>query len=436
MLAYYFNLALRSLKRNKALTLLMVLAIALGIGATMTTLTIYHVLSGDPLPQKSDRIFYPRLDPRGASGVEPGEDPPDQMTRFDAEQLLREARGKSQAVMTAGNVVLRREDGMAQPMMLPARYTSADFFPMFDVPVVHGKPWSRKDDETRARVVVISSELNEKLFGTGHGVGKTLILDGKAFQIVGVMGDFSPTPRFYDMSTGRYGSAEGVFLPFSTSNELNFDTQGGMNCWGRPPQSDEGPRALNAPCAWLQYWVELESPSQAADYQRYLENYSRRQRDAGRYELAPNIRLHNLMGWLDYKKIVPSDVKLQMWLAFGFLMVCLLNTIGLLLAKFLRRSGEYGVRRALGASKRAIFAQCLFEAGVIGLMGGLLGLVLAWFGLWLVRRQPDDYAQLAQLDVSMLAATFAFAIGASLLAGWLPAWRAARIAPAIQLKTQ
>ncbi|HJR14063.1 MAG TPA: ABC transporter permease, partial [Rhodanobacteraceae bacterium] len=53
MFAYYLDLALRSLKRNKALTALMVLAIALGIGASMTTLTVLHVLSGDPLPDKS-----------------------------------------------------------------------------------------------------------------------------------------------------------------------------------------------------------------------------------------------------------------------------------------------------------------------------------------------------------------------------------------------
>ena len=58
MFAYYFDLALRSFRRNKALTALMVLAIALGIGASMTTLTVFHVLSGDPIPQKSDKLFY------------------------------------------------------------------------------------------------------------------------------------------------------------------------------------------------------------------------------------------------------------------------------------------------------------------------------------------------------------------------------------------
>jgi putative ABC transport system permease protein len=141
------------------------------------------------------------------------------------------------------------------------------------------------------------------------------------------------------------------------------------------------------------------------------------------------------MGWLDYNKVVPGDVRLQVWLAFGFLLVCLVNTVGLMLAKFMRRSAELGVRRALGASKRAVFAQLLVEAGAIGLSGGIGGLLLALIGLWLVRRQPADYAALAHLDLSMLALTFLLAVGASLIAGLLPAWRACQVTPALQLKS-
>ena len=78
------------------------------------------------------------------------------------------------------------------------------------------------------------------------------------------------------------------------------------------------------------------------------------------------------MDYLRVQSVVPEDVRLQVWLAFGFLGVCLLNTVGLLLAKCLRRSPEIGVRRALGASRRRIFVQFLVEAGVIGLAGGAL----------------------------------------------------------------
>jgi len=141
-----------------------------------------------------------------------------------------------------------------------------------------------------------------------------------------------------------------------------------------------------------------------------------------------------VMQWLDFRQVVPGDVRLQTWLAFGFLLVCLVNTVGLMLAKFLRRSGEIGVRRALGAARRSVFMQLLVEAGIVGVAGGAFGLLLALVGLWLVRRQPADYAKLAYLDPTMLLVTFALAVGATLLAGLLPAWRACRVAPALQLK--
>ena len=74
------------------------------------------------------------------------------------------------------------------------------------------------------------------------------------------------------------------------------------------------------------------------------------------------------------------------------------------------------------------------ESAVIGLAGGTLGLGLAELGLWSVRLRPDGYAQLARMDLPMLLGTFALAVAASVLAGLLPAWRACRIAPALQLK--
>ncbi|MUG03855.1 FtsX-like permease family protein, partial [Bacillus tequilensis] len=175
---------------------------------------------------------------------------------------------------------------------------------------------------------------------------------------------------FYDVTSSRFGNLEQVFVPFSTARDVDFGTSGSMGCWGDANAAPEGQRGLNAPCTWLQYWVELETADDADDYLRYLTNYSDQQRDAGRYERPTNVRLHDVMGWLDHNQVVPSDVRLQTWLALGFLLVCLVNTVGLLLAKFLRRSSEVGVRRALGASRRAIFAQCLVEAGTVGLAGG------------------------------------------------------------------
>ena len=433
MFGYYFNLALRSFKRNKALTTLMVLAIAMGIGACMTTLTVFHVLSGDPLPGKSSTLFYVQLDPEGKAGYRPGEEPSDQVTRFDAETLLREKRGKRQAMMTGGGVSITPQQSGLTPFYSDSRYTSADFFPMFEVPFLYGHGWTAKDDDARARVAVISRALNDKLFAGGDSVGKQIRLDKTDFTVAGVIDEWRPTPRFYDMNTDRFGTLEDVFLPFSTSRDLEMSRSGSMNCWG---DTSADATDLNAPCVWIQYWVQLDSAQAAAEYKDYLVNYSNQQRSAGRFERPANVRLRDVMAWLDYNKVVPNDVVVQMWLGFGFLLVCLVNTVGLLLAKFLRRGGEIGVRRALGASRRAIFTQCLVEAGTVGLAGGILGLGLSLLGLWAVRLQPASYAKLAHLDIGMLLSTFVLAIVASLLAGLLPAWRAMQITPAMQLKSQ
>ena len=433
MLGYYFNLALRSFRRNKAITALMVLAIGLGIGACMTTLTAFRVLSGDPIPEKSDRLFYVQLDPQTLRGMVPGEEPETQMTRFDAEALLRERRGVRQAMMTGGSVSITPENADLPPFFTDARYTSGDFFAMFAAPFRHGTSWRSEDDDASARVAVISSTLNDRVFGGEDSTGRTLVIGGSEFRIVGVLDTWRPTPRFYDLNTGRYGEVEDVFLPFQTSRALDLGRNGSMNCWADTAGDDTG---VNAPCAWIQYWVELESSGQAAGYKAYLDNYSAQQKAAGRYERDPNTRLRDVMEWLDYNKVVPRDVVMQLWLGAAFLLVCLVNTIGLLLAKFLRRSGEIGVRRALGASRREIFKQCLVEAGTVGLAGGVLGLLLSLLGLWAVRQQPMSYAKLAHLDLSMLLTTFALAIAASLIAGLLPAWRAMQVTPAIQLKSQ
>ena len=437
MTGYYFQLALRSFGRNKVLTALMVLAIALGIGASMTTLTVFHVLSGDPLPGKSQTLFYPQIDPQPKDTAMSDPDAPDQLTRLDAEALLKAKRADRQALMTGGGVAVQPQRAGLLPFLADSRYTSADFFPMFDVPFLHGSGWTAQADESHAREVVISKALNEKVFGGGNSVGKTLRLDNTDFRVVGVLDAWRPVPKFYDIHTSQhgYGEAEQVYLPFSTSRDLDLGRSGNMNCYGDRVEGI-GATDVGAPCVWIQFWVQLDTPEKVKGYRAFLENYSDQQRAAGRFERPNNVELRDLMSFLRHNRFVPDDVNLQMWLAFGFLLVCLLNTVGLLLAKFMRRSSEIGVRRALGASRAAIFQQCLIEAVTVGLAGGLLGLGLAMLGLWAVRQQPVEHAALVHLDPAMLATTFALALVASLFAGALPAWRACQITPAIQLKTQ
>ncbi len=431
MFAYYLDLAVRSLKRNIGLTVLMIVAIAFGVGASMTTMTVLHVLSADPIPQKSDKLFYVRLDPRSQHGQQFGDEPPYQMTRRDSENLLRAARADRQAMMVGCVAAIEPQRAGLEPFQLDARCTSADFFALFDVPFVAGTGWTADDDTRNARVAVLTRALAEKLFGSTNVVGKTVTVAGTEMRITGVIETWNPTPHFYDLTIGDYAKPEQLFLPFSTSRELKLLRNGNMNCWSEHAD----PEAVGAPCEWIQFWVELGSSEKVDAYRSYLVNYSLEQKRIGNFEVDPNVHLHDVRGWLEKNEVVPKDVRLQVWIALGFLLVCLINTVGLLLTKFLRRSSEIGVRRALGASKRSIFIQLLVEAGTIGLVGGIAGLALAWLGLWAVRETPAEYAHLAKLDMPMLALTFGLAVLSSVLAGLLPAWRGCQVTPAIQLKS-
>lgn len=434
MSRYFAWLALRGLRRNPVLTGLMVLAIGIGIGASVTTLTVLRVLSGDPMPGRSGQLFYPQIDPQDQSDFRPGQEPPDQLTYVDAKNLLTAARAERQAVMTGGAGPVVPERAGIDPFMANLRYTSADFFPMFEVPFLYGGGWTAEQDEGHARVAVLSRELNDRLFDGGNGVGRNVLISGHEFRVVGVIDRWRPNPHFYDLNMGSYAESEDAFLPLETAIELAMGRNGSMDCFKSENLTPQQ-QLVSDSCMWLQFWVQLGSDESRQAYERYLKAYSEQQRELGRFERPANVRLRDLMGWLDYQKVVPEDVRLQVWTALGFLLVCIVNTVGLMLAKFLRRSNEIAVRRALGASRRSVFGQFLMEAGAVGLAGAVLGLLLSLAGLAAVRVQPVDYAELAQLDVVMFGVAVSMALIASLIAGSLPAWQACRVPPALQLKS-
>jgi putative ABC transport system permease protein len=439
MFGYYLLLAFQSLKRNKVLTALMILAIAVGIGASMTTLTVMHILSGDPLPGKSAQIFYPQVDPDPDDNDH--HEPRDVMDYHSAVDLWAAHRADRQALIAKAAIRVIAPDANIPALKLRTLATTADFFPMFDVPFQYGQAWNAADDDHRARVAVISDDLNNKLFGGADSVGRTLRIHNSDVRIVGVLKPWRPSPLFYNVAGGRfadgdtgdfYTKPEDVMIPFSTGQDVNTNHFDPFTCWHvtAPNASQQ-----NSPCMWVSLWVQLDDASKVSAYRRFIADYAAQQMALGRFNHAGNTRMRSLVEWLDFNRVVPDDVKLETWLALSFLIICLFNTVGLLLAKFLQRGGEIGVRRALGATRVAVFGQCLMEAAVVGLLGGFGGWLLTLLGLWIVRRQPTAYADMAHLDLPMFLVTFAAAIVATLFAGLLPAFRASRVAPALQLKT-
>jgi putative ABC transport system permease protein len=189
-----------------------------------------------------------------------------------------------------------------------------------------------------------------------------------------------------------------------------------------------------AQCRWIETWVRLDTSATVAAYDRFLAGYANTQHDAGRFVYPPQAKLVGTQAWLALNHVVPDDVHLNLLLAGGFLLLCLVNVAGLLAARFLRRQGDVAIRRALGASRRSVFLQHLVETGLLGLIGGVLALPLTWLGLWIVRMQPVSYADAAKFSPGVFGVLFALSLIVGLLVGILPAWRVCRLPPALQIK--
>ena len=438
MFSYYLRLAMTSIRRTPVLSALMVLALGLGIGAFMTTFTVYYLMSGDPIPHKSDVLYAVQLD-----NWDPNEDPTEsasdvqpQLTYQDGQFLMNSDTPATRQVHMYGSDMVVVPEGDEPPFNENVRATYETFFSMFDVPFIYGAPWPSKADEDHASVIVIGRKLNDRLFNGENSVGKSIQLNDDFYKITGVIDDWQPTPRFYHVDAGRrFSDSEQIFLPFTRAIDLVLGPNGNTNCWA--PMDDSLPvieAFLKSECVWTQFWAELETPDQAAAYKDYLDNYVRDQKQIGRFQRPLNNFISNVKEWLVVNRVVTNDNRVLVRLSFLFLLVCVLNTVGLLMAKFLGKSGEVAVRRAMGASRQAVFAQNLVEVATIGVAGGIVGVGLAWLGLKGIESLYRGYQHLVHLDPVMLATAVCLAVISAILAGLYPVWRVSRQAPAGLLK--
>ena len=439
MFRYYLRLGALSIRANPALSALMVAAIAIGIGAFMTMFTIQYIMSGNPIPDKSDQLHIVRVDNWDPSDPyeEPNE-PPEQMTYLDATNLYAAGQASRQVISFQSMRVLEPADEESKPSQIETRATTADFFTMFNVPFAYGMGWDKRSDDTEEHVVVLGQPTNEQLFGGENSVGRMITLNGESYSVVGVLDQWSPVPLFYDLNNNPYNEPASVFLPFSVAIAGEHGSAGNTNCW--KPVPDGGMAAfLGSECVWMQMWVELNSAAEKQDYLQFLDAYVEEQKLVGRFPRELNNRLDNVEEWMTYKEVVDEDVGVLLGLAILFLFVCLLNTIGLLLAKVLRRAKDTSLRRALGASKSALFSQYFVEAMMIGAAGGLLGILMTWLGLRGIENlfsEFDFIEKLVRMDWVMMFAAVSLAIVSALLAALYPTWRACNVTPATQLRIQ
>lgn len=442
MLGYYLRLSLKSLRRTPGLTALMVCAIALGIAACIVTLTVYHAMSGNPIWWKNNVLYAVTMDSWEAARPYSPEHPtlaPWQMTYKDATYLAQSGIPKRSAVMTELRGSLTGVAGQRLPVSALTRATTGDFFAMFDVPFQYGGGWRTEADKGPEPVIVLSKAMNDKLFGGSDSVGKTVVWSGHRFRVTGVLDDWQPLPKFYDIiDNGPFAAPEDVYVPFGWTAIMHQFPSGNTDCQSTS-KDQTFQDFLGSECVWTEMWVELPTAASRNHFQAYMDAYWAAQRKAGRFPRPLNNHLTNVDQWLQLNGVVSSDSRILLRVAFAFLAVCLINTVGILLTKFLRGAPLTGLRRALGARRVQIFLQHIVEVSMVSLAGGTLGLALGAFGLLAVRMlygDGDQYGALAHFDPLGVAWALALAALSTLAAGLYPALTAGRVPPAVYLKSR
>lgn len=448
MFAYDLKLAWVSIRGNPVLSALMVFAIGLGIAVFLSLYAGYHLLLRDPLPEKSERVYRVLLDCWQADSTAPFtqlDEPSFLMTWIDATNVRRSDIPTYHSPMYRSRVYVHPErspdtdrQGQEQrPYRASVRLTYNDFFPMFDVPFLYGQPWPETADRGPEPVVVVNRAMNDKLFGGEDSVGRRVFLDNGIYTVVGVLDEWRPSTLFYNLLSSGFGTGdpEDFFAPFMLGDVNQWRLSGGINAGWKTYEGTGWDAHIASEQTWIQYWAQLDTAEQKARFEDFIDAYTQEQKRFERFPRDPlNNQLYDVRRWMQAATHQIDGVA-QAFLAIGgmFLLICVVNLVSMLLGKFLEGGRETALRRALGASRGAIFSQRLIEVGLLGLAGGVLGMVLTQGVLAGIRMSfeiPDAYTR---LDLHLFAVALSLALIAGLAAGLFPAWRACRVPPASHL---
>ena len=402
--------AVRSLLRHRAFSALIIATLALGIGANTAIFSVVNAALLRPLPFPDPDNLYLIWNERPASGLP--QLPMSLPTFLDVRDRARSF--ESLAVWTSFNdsrfsVTGGCATADCEPEKVQYAIVSANLFDVLGTRPQLGRGFTaRDDDRASARGVIVSRRLWDRRYGGRRSTaGATITLDGNTLDVVGVL-----PARFRFVNAPREPE---VWLPLGLDPFRDRVYARGANALGVVGRLRPGIPAAQA---------QGELSAIAADLERQYPTFNR----------GTTIRLVSL------RDQATAEVREGLVILLGAVGLVLLigcaNVANLLLARASSRHQEIAVRAALGASRRRLIAQMLWESVVLSVVGGAAGLLVA---SWLVElpavvplAPPSVFVPYAPradqvaIDGTVLAFTLGIAVLTGLLFGIIPALRASR----------
>jgi predicted permease len=413
--------AFRLLSRSPMLTLVAALSLGLGIGANTTIFTLINDVFLRPLPlaEPTRLVSLFTADERNRQQAFGG-------FMATSRPNFEDYRSKNEVfdgLVAHGFTPVSLSGGAGEPEQVPAEIVSPGYFSVLGAPLAAGRAFLPEEEATvgAAPVTVVSYGLwQRRLGGDPSVVGKTIMLNGRAFTVVGVAAD-----RF--KGTNAIGGPQ-LWLPFAMYRET---TSGFMleNWDSRRALSFQMTGRLKSGVTAGQASANLNAIASALAQEYPNDNRGRSITVVPLAEATINPAFRGNM--------VTAGGLLMVIVGLVLLVACA-NVANLLLARAAARKQEIAVRLSLGASRGRLVRQLLIESLVLGAVGGIVGLLLAlWARPALQALRPPflpEDALAGTIDGRVLLFTAAIALGTGLLFGLVPALQFSRPDLAIELK--
>ena len=399
--------ALRMLRRNTVLSVVILVSLGIGIGANSAIFSVVDALLLRPLPYPhADRLAAVWLHSPGIGILRdwpsPGEyvDVQNQNHSFEAMAL---AQSRTFTLT-----------GREEPEMVEVLRTQSSLLSMLGAKPLLGRTLLPQEDKPgQPAVAILSNGVWQRLFNSDPAiVGKSITLSGNAFLVAGVLRHGFTVNSEVLPSEGPMDKID-IYVPLP----LGADAE--------QRRGDENYNIL----------VRLKPGVSVRQAQADIDIIARRIRDKDKRDATFGMDVVGL------QQQVVGDVRQPLLVLLGSVALVLLiacaNVANLLLARAAGREKEVAVRTALGADWKRLMRQLLTESILLGLLGGGAGLLVARVSLSIVRTMnPGNIPRLDEIGINgtVLAFTFGLALATGVLFGLAPAWRAIRMDPNASLK--